>query len=240
MPRRHKHDPEDEEESEEDQLEDSEDEDGEEEDEASEEEDGEEDEEESEDGDEEEDEEEEDETAKWPAKKKKNKPQPPKTQHNPHNAPYPSRPDSGKADFTMRHQPGVGETKDFVLSNCTGTKKALLIGINYSSHESGKLNGCINDVTNIKKFLTEKYNFPEENMVVLTDDREPDLQPTAQNILMAMQWLVKDAQPDDSLFFHFSGHGGHLQDQDGDEDDGWDETICPVDYQTEGQIRDDT
>ncbi|KAJ3252163.1 Ca(2+)-dependent cysteine protease, partial [Borealophlyctis nickersoniae] len=182
----------------------------------------------------------EDETANWPAFGAKNKPQPPETEHNPHNAPYPSRPDSGK--FTMQHQPGVGETEEFVLSNCTGTKKALLIGINYSSHESGQLNGCINDVINIKNFLIEKYDFPAENMRILTDspDREPDRQPTHANILEAMQWLVKDAQPDDSLFFHFSGHGGYLEDDDGDEDDGWDETICPVDYDTEGQIRDDT
>ncbi|RUS12462.1 peptidase C14, caspase domain-containing protein [Endogone sp. FLAS-F59071] len=53
-----------------------------------------------------------------------------------------------------------------------------------------------------------------------------------------MRWLVYDAQPNDSFFFHYSGHGGQVgfsngttKDLDGDEDDGMDETIYPVDHQ---------
>lgn len=43
-------------------------------------------------------------------------------------------------------------------------------------------------------------------MVLLTDDQQnPMSQPTKANILRAMHWLVKDAQPNDSLFFHYSG-----------------------------------
>jgi len=37
-----------------------------------------------------------------------------------------------------------------------------------------------------------------------------------------------------------SGHGGKLRDLNGDEKDGYDETVIPVDYDTYGQIRDDT
>ena len=51
-----------------------------------------------------------------------------------------------------------------------------------------------------------------------------------------MNWLVRGAQPNDSLFFHYSGHGSQQQDSDGDEVDGTDETICPVDYKDAGQI----
>uniref|UniRef100_U9TNU4 Peptidase C14 caspase domain-containing protein n=1 Tax=Rhizophagus irregularis (strain DAOM 181602 / DAOM 197198 / MUCL 43194) TaxID=747089 RepID=U9TNU4_RHIID len=54
-----------------------------------------------------------------------------------------------------------------------------------------------------------------------------------------MRWLVHDARPNDSFFFHFSGHGGQAQDLDGDEDDGYDETIMPSDFQKNGQIIDD-
>jgi len=35
------------------------------------------------------------------------------------------------------------------------------------------------------------------------------------------------------------GHGGKLRDDDGDEKDGYDETLVPLDYETAGQIRDD-
>ena len=43
-------------------------------------------------------------------------------------------------------------------------------------------------------------------MVILTDDQQnPMSQPLKANILRAMHWLVKDARPNDSLFFHYSG-----------------------------------
>lgn len=35
------------------------------------------------------------------------------------------------------------------------------------------------------------------------------------------------------------GHGGKLKDDNGDEKDGFDETLVPLDYNTAGQIRDD-
>jgi hypothetical protein len=77
-------------------------------------------------------------------------------------------------------------------------------------------------------------------MVLLTDDQQnPMSQPTKTNILRAMHWLVKDAQTNDSLFFHYSGHGGQTKDLDGDEDDGYDEVIYPVDFRTAGHIVDD-
>lgn len=73
-------------------------------------------------------------------------------------------------------------------------------------------------------------------MVILTDDQKNMMSvPTKANIIRAMHWLVKDAQPHDSLFVHFSGrpglplglynadgvgHGGRTPDLDGDEDDG--------------------
>ncbi|GBC07580.1 hypothetical protein RclHR1_07540018 [Rhizophagus clarus] len=126
------------------------------------------------------------------------------------------------------------------LSNCTGRKRALLIGINYFGTPF-ELKGCINDVDNIKNFLIELYNFRKEDMVILTDDQtDPKNIPNKENILKAMRWLVHDARPNDSFFFHYSGHGGQAPDLDGDEDDGYDETIMPLDFQKNGQIIDDT
>jgi hypothetical protein len=87
---------------------------------------------------------------------------------------------------------------NFQLSNCSGRKRALLIGINYF-RTSAELKGCINDVHNIKNFLMTLYNFREEDMVVLTDDQaNPRSIPTKQNIIQAMQWLVNDSRPNDS------------------------------------------
>ncbi|KAG5440066.1 hypothetical protein PCK2_000578 [Pneumocystis canis] len=76
--------------------------------------------------------------------------------------------------------------------------------------------------------------------VILTDDQtNPRSIPTKQNIIAAMQWLVKDARPNDSFFLHYSGHGGQIDDIDGDEEDGNDEVIYPVDFNCAGYITDD-
>ena len=127
----------------------------------------------------------------------------------------------------------------FQYSACTGRRKALLIGINYFGQKS-PLRGCINDVKNMSTYLNEFFQYKREDMVILTDDQQnPMSQPTKANIIRAMYWLVKDAQPNDSLFFHYSGHGGQTPDLDGDEDDGYDEVIYPVDFRTAGHIVDD-
>ncbi|CAK40301.1 caspase family protein [Aspergillus niger CBS 101883] len=134
---------------------------------------------------------------------------------------------------------GAPSNYRFQYSNCTGRRKALLIGINYIG-QPNQLRGCINDVTNMSTFLNEKYGYRREDMVILTDDQKNPMSiPNKANILRAMQWLVKDAQPNDSLFIHFSGHGGRTPDLDGDEEDGYDDVIYPLDYRTAGHIVDD-
>lgn len=65
------------------------------------------------------------------------------------------------------------------------------------------------------------------------------MHPTRRNIIEGFQWLLSGAQPNDSLFLHYSGHGSQSKDGEGDEVDGYDETICPVDYASSGQIVDD-
>jgi hypothetical protein len=127
----------------------------------------------------------------------------------------------------------------FQYSQCNGKKKALCIGINYTG-QKGELRGCINDAQNIQRFICTHFGYKTDDIVMLTDDsRNPRQRPTKDNILHAMQWLVRDARPHDSLFFHYSGHGGQTKDLDGDEADGFDEVIYPEDYETKGHIVDD-
>ncbi|PGH27556.1 metacaspase-1A [Polytolypa hystricis UAMH7299] len=134
---------------------------------------------------------------------------------------------------------GAPQGYSFQYSNCTGKRKALMIGINYFG-QKGQLRGCINDVKNMSTYLNQNFGYAREDMVLLTDDQHnPMSQPTKANILRAMHWLVKDARPNDSLFFHFSGHGGQTPDLDGDEEDGYDEVIYPVDFRSAGHIVDD-
>lgn len=62
-------------------------------------------------------------------------------------------------------------------------------------------------MTQMSVFLNDVYGYRREDMVILTDDQQnPMSQPTKANMIRAMQWLVKDAMPNDSLFIHFSGN----------------------------------
>jgi metacaspase-1 len=116
-----------------------------------------------------------------------------------HNAPRPP------PQHAQQFGGGAPSGYNFQYSQCTGRRKALLIGINYFG-QRGQLRGCINDVKNMSNYLNEHFGYKREDMVILTDDQQnPMSQPTKANIYRAMHWLVNDAQPNDSLFFHYSG-----------------------------------
>lgn len=136
----------------------------------------------------------------------------------------------------MQH---TAEGFGYQYSTNQGRRKALLIGINYMGSRNA-LGGCINDANAMARFLERNYNYKRDDMVILTDDQpNPRSVPTRANIIAAMHWLVRGAQSNDSLFFHYSGHGGETPDLDGDEDDGMDEVIYPVDFEMAGHIVDD-
>lgn len=126
-----------------------------------------------------------------------------------------------------------------------GVKKALLIGINYTGTDNA-LNGCINDVKNIREMLISKFNYKSENIVVITD--ETTLKPTRNVILSAIDTLIAGCKSGDTLYFHYSGHGTQVPDENGDENlntdtPRMDDAICPIDFDdyngTTGFIIDD-
>lgn len=131
----------------------------------------------------------------------------------------------------------VHEPFEIIPEGSEGERRAVLIGINYVGQQ-GELSGCHNDVMNVKYYLCDVHGFDERNITVLLDDGKHE-DPTRKNILDAYMDLVSQSQPGDSCFCHYSGHGGKLRDDNGDEDDGYDETLIPVDYSKRGQIRDD-
>ncbi|KAG8473440.1 hypothetical protein CXB51_035614 [Gossypium anomalum] len=119
-----------------------------------------------------------------------------------------------------------------------GNKRAVLCGVSYKKWKY-KLKGTINDVFNMRDLLIQYYEYRDENMLILTEE-QPDarLIPTKANIESSLKWLVKDCRSGDSLVFYYSGHGLRQPDFEGDEIDGFDETICPVDFLKEGMIVD--
>jgi hypothetical protein len=117
-------------------------------------------------------------------------------------------------------------------------KLALLIGINYKG-SNAELNGCVNDVHQMKDYLVNKCGYLIENITILTDYTYNT--PTAMNILKELGKLIIAAyhKQSNELFIHYSGHGTYLFDESGDESDKKDEALVPIDYQSAGLITDD-
>lgn len=117
--------------------------------------------------------------------------------------------------------------------------KALLIGINYKN-TCAPLAGCTNDVHNMSRFLESKgFN----DIIICTDENPNDTScVSGRSILQHLSKFALDTWSEDIdlAWFHFSGHGCQIKDANGDEADHMDECICPIDYEYNGVITDDT
>lgn len=113
-------------------------------------------------------------------------------------------------------------------------KLALLVGIVYNGTEN-QLNGCINDVVAMGAKLQKTYGY--NNITIITDNTP--LKPTKKNIINEIKKIVEESIKCKEIFFHYSGHGSREYDRTGDEKDGMDELLVPLDYKTSGFITDD-
>ena len=125
----------------------------------------------------------------------------------------------------------------FIVPPKSGVRRAMLVGVNYVG-QKGELKSCHNDVENMKDYLIKAQGFRPGEILVLKDDGIHP-KPTKENIMNGFIRLTQYSQPGDVVFVSFSGHGGRVVDENGDEEDGFDESIIPVDFQKNGQIVDD-
>lgn len=118
-------------------------------------------------------------------------------------------------------------------------KKALLFGLNYLNDSSSALGGCINDAKNLKNLLVTRLGYQPEDVLLCTDETE--VKPTRAIMLRLLRELVIATHRSrlDQIFISYSGHGTSYQDASGDEEDGMDECLVPLDYRTAGVIKDD-
>ncbi|KAK4489359.1 hypothetical protein RD792_005166 [Penstemon davidsonii] len=155
---------------------------------------------------------------------------------------YPPTPSSSFNGYNNNYypppQPVAPSPYNHAPPSAYGRKKAVIVGISYKNTKS-ELKGCINDAKCMKHMLVSRFMFPESSILMLTEEEtDPYRIPTKSNIRLAMFWLVQGCQPGDSLVFHYSGHGSQQRNYTGDEIDGYDETLCPLDYETQGMIVD--
>jgi hypothetical protein len=75
--------------------------------------------------------------------------------------------------------------------------------------------------------------------LVSEKESDPSRVPTRENLLLAMRWLTEGCAAGDSLVFQFAGHGVQQVDLNDGEVDGYNEALCPVDFERSGNILDD-
>jgi hypothetical protein len=109
---------------------------------------------------------------------------------------------------------------------------ALLVGINAYSPSVGRLQGCLNDLDNLRDWLVSTYG-PQRLAIECLKDGEA----TRANLIRLFRTHLGQAGPDDVVLFHYSGHGArsrsaaafrHLY------PDGWDEGLVCVDSRAPG------
>lgn len=108
--------------------------------------------------------------------------------------------------------------------------RALIVGIESYENPDFNLKGSIEDTRLMASLMRDTYGLRPDNIKVLTDE-----QATRSAILDEINnWLIGDSEANARLFFHYSGHGYHQSDDDGDEDDGLDELLLPYNIRISG------
>lgn len=117
----------------------------------------------------------------------------------------------------------------------TTIKRAVLIGINYKNDRGGRLEGAINDVTNMRNYLLSTNHFKRDEIFTMTDDTTGQAYPTRNNIMARLNRLVNVANRHNTVeidyFIMYSGHG---------KINNGDQVIVPIDHASSGYITDKT
>lgn len=103
-------------------------------------------------------------------------------------------------------------------------KRAFLVGIShYDTAFTGYQWNNINGVEDVKLLcpILKKQGFVVTTLL--------DEQATFGNIVSQLAQFASKTKKGDIVYLHFSTHGQPVEDINGDEEDGWDESIVPID-----------
>lgn len=89
-----------------------------------------------------------------------------------------------------------------------GKRYAVLVGITEPEDKSiTELEYSVRDVKALSKHLQTTLDYETENVYVLTSDAHGPHYASRENILNQLQRIAQVAEAEDTLLFHFSGHG---------------------------------
>jgi uncharacterized caspase-like protein len=105
---------------------------------------------------------------------------------------------------------------------------ALIVGIDlYDDPLINDLSYCKDDANGMRAMLLQ-YGWNENEITLLLDQEA-----TKAAILSAVGSMAEACGPGDYVLIFFSGHGAYVLDTSGDESDGTDEAIVPVDFDSD-------
>ena len=115
----------------------------------------------------------------------------------------------------------------FIMVGIVGNaqrKRAFMVGISHydtalTGYQWNNING-VEDI-NLLSPILKKQGF---YLTTLLDE-----QATYQNINNQLSTFTNQTKKGDIVYLHFSAHGQPVEDINGDEEDGWDESIIPID-----------
>jgi len=105
--------------------------------------------------------------------------------------------------------------------------RALLVGIDDYREDGLDMppGSSTGDIANLRRVVEQSFGIPAAGIMVLRDAAA-----SRAGILEAFdRWLISGSRPGDHVLFAYSGHGAQLPDQNGDEEDGKDETLVAWD-----------
>ena len=115
----------------------------------------------------------------------------------------------------------------FIVATIAGNaqrKRAFMVGISHydtalTGYQWNNING-VEDVRLLEPILKKQGFY----LTTLLDEEA-----TFQNITNQLAKFINKTKSGDIVYLHFSSHGQPVEDLNGDEDDGWDESIVPID-----------
>jgi len=107
----------------------------------------------------------------------------------------------------------------------SGSKRALLFGLNYTGTEN-QLQGCIQDTVNISSYLRSK------GFSITTFTDRTSVKPTKKNMTTKMNEFLSSLRPNDVGFIWYSGHGTLVNNNK----NAW----VPLDFRSSGFLSEDS
>ncbi len=103
-------------------------------------------------------------------------------------------------------------------------KRAFMVGISHydtalTGYQWNNING-VEDIILLEPILKKQGFY----LSTLLDDKA-----TYENITTQLSNFINQTKKGDLVYLHFSAHGQPVEDLNGDEQDGWDEAIVPID-----------